>query len=70
MTIGLPLLTFFLTSFSDVSICEGSETRLPLSNQAILLACRSFFQIDVWGSIARKRNLMHFNCLELSVVCI
>ncbi len=29
MTIGLPMLTFFLTTFSDVSIGEGSETRLP-----------------------------------------
>lgn len=30
MIIDVLALTFFLTPFSDVSICEGSETRLPL----------------------------------------
>lgn len=30
MIIGHLSLAFFLTPFSDVSICEGLETRLPL----------------------------------------
>lgn len=73
MIIGLHALTFCLTPLSDVSIGEGSETRLPLSNQAMLLACRGFFQIDVWASIARKRNLMHlvvWNYLLYAFKCI
>lgn len=48
MIIGLHALTFFLTLFSDVSICEGLESRLPSFNLPMLLACRDFLQIDAW----------------------